>query len=56
MKALIFTHGTRGDVQPFVALAHALQQAGHETVLAVRPGRRRWRSLMALRSRRCRTR
>lgn len=31
---LILTHGTRGDVQPFAALAHALHQAGHEAVLA----------------------
>lgn len=34
MKALIMTLGTRGDVQPFVALARALDAAGHETVLA----------------------
>ncbi|MBE1878369.1 glycosyltransferase [Myceligenerans pegani] len=34
MKALIFTHGTRGDVQPYVALAHALRRAGHGAVLA----------------------
>lgn len=33
MKALIMTLGTRGDVQPFVALASALDAAGHETVL-----------------------
>lgn len=33
MKALILTHGTRGDVQPFAALALALRQAGHEAVL-----------------------
>ncbi|RBQ13914.1 glycosyltransferase [Spongiactinospora rosea] len=34
MKVLIYTHGTRGDVQPFAALALALQRAGHEAVLA----------------------
>lgn len=34
MKVLIFTHGTRGDVQPYAALARALDQAGHEAVLA----------------------
>ncbi|WP_062347809.1 glycosyltransferase [Herbidospora yilanensis] len=34
MKVLMLTHGTRGDVQPFAALAHALRQAGHEAVLA----------------------
>lgn len=33
MKALILTHGTRGDVQPYVALARALREAGHEAVL-----------------------
>lgn len=38
MKALIFAHGTRGDVQPYVALAHALQQSGHETTLAAPSG------------------
>lgn len=34
MRVLLLTHGTRGDVQPFVALAKALQQAGHEPTLA----------------------
>lgn len=34
MKVLILTHGTRGDVQPYAALALALQRAGHEPVLA----------------------
>lgn len=29
MDVLILTHGTRGDVQPFVALARALTTAGH---------------------------
>lgn len=33
MRALIFAHGTRGDVQPFIALAHALREVGHEAVL-----------------------
>lgn len=33
MKALIMTLGTRGDVQPFVALAQALDAAGHEAVM-----------------------
>ncbi|MFD2470648.1 glycosyltransferase [Amycolatopsis silviterrae] len=33
MKALLLTLGTRGDVQPFVALARALRQAGHDAVL-----------------------
>ncbi|MGI5291882.1 glycosyltransferase [Nonomuraea polychroma] len=33
MKVLILTHGTRGDVQPYAALALALKRAGHEPVL-----------------------
>ncbi len=37
MKVLILTMGTRGDVQPFVALARALDAAGHEAVVAA-PG------------------
>jgi sterol 3beta-glucosyltransferase len=34
MKVLILAHGTRGDVQPYAALAVALEQAGHRAVLA----------------------
>jgi sterol 3beta-glucosyltransferase len=34
MKVLMVTLGTRGDVQPFVALALELEKAGHEAVLA----------------------
>ncbi|TQN28724.1 sterol 3beta-glucosyltransferase [Haloactinospora alba] len=30
MRVLLLTHGTRGDVQPFVALAKGLLAAGHE--------------------------
>ncbi|GAA3738433.1 glycosyltransferase [Salinactinospora qingdaonensis] len=33
MRVLILTHGTRGDVQPFAALARALDTAGHSVVL-----------------------
>lgn len=33
MKVLIMTLGTRGDVQPFVALGRGLLAAGHEVVL-----------------------
>lgn len=33
MKALILTHGTRGDCQPFVDLANSLSNAGHKVVL-----------------------
>ena len=34
MKVLILTLGTRGDIQPFVALGVELIRAGHEAVLA----------------------
>lgn len=34
MKALLITHGSRGDVEPFVALAKALSEAGHDVTLA----------------------
>jgi sterol 3beta-glucosyltransferase len=34
MKVLLLTHGTRGDVEPFVALAEALRLAGHEPIVA----------------------
>ncbi len=34
MKVLVLAHGTRGDVQPYAALALALQQAGHQVTLA----------------------
>jgi sterol 3beta-glucosyltransferase len=34
MKVLILTLGTRGDVQPFVALARELRSRGHDAVLA----------------------
>ncbi|MEU0489230.1 glycosyltransferase [Nocardiopsis sp. NPDC006139] len=34
MHALLLTHGTRGDVQPFLALALALEAAGHTATVA----------------------
>ena len=34
MKALLIAHGTRGDVQPLLALAVALKKAGHKALLA----------------------
>ena len=33
MKITISTHGTRGDVQPYLALAVGLQRAGHQVTL-----------------------
>jgi len=37
MKIVIPTIGSRGDVQPFIALAQGLEKAGHEAVLASHP-------------------
>ncbi|WP_159942936.1 glycosyltransferase [Nocardiopsis sp. FR6] len=34
MHALLLTHGTRGDVQPFLALARGLEAAGHTSTVA----------------------
>jgi len=34
MRLLIVTHGSRGDVQPYVALGCALKAAGHEVTIA----------------------
>ncbi|MDG4820817.1 glycosyltransferase [Asanoa sp. WMMD1127] len=34
MKAFVLAFGTRGDVQPFVALGRALVDAGHEVLVA----------------------
>lgn len=37
MRLALLTHGTRGDVQPYVALATALQDAGFTVTLAAPP-------------------
>ena len=34
MKTCILTMGTRGDVQPYIALGLGLQGSGHEVTLA----------------------
>jgi len=34
MRAFVLTVGSRGDVQPFVALAAGLRASGHDAVLA----------------------
>lgn len=41
MKVLIMTLGTRGDIQPFLALARGLLAAGHGVVLAAPQPQRR---------------
>lgn len=38
MRVLLSTYGTRGDVQPFVALAKALKARGHEVALCTPTG------------------
>jgi sterol 3beta-glucosyltransferase len=42
MKIALTTHGTRGDVQPFVAVALALKDRGHDVTLAVPPNLQEW--------------
>ena len=37
MKILIPTIGSRGDIQPFIALAQGLSEAGHNPILATHP-------------------
>lgn len=37
MKIIIPTLGTRGDVQPYIALALGLQKAGHQVILSTHP-------------------
>lgn len=38
MRVLLSTYGTRGDVQPFVALAKVLKQRGHEVAVCTPSG------------------
>ena len=33
MKILIITYGTRGDVQPYIAIGQELQESGHQVTL-----------------------
>lgn len=42
MKIVLATCGSRGDVQPMLALALALQSAGHEVLLAGPPEKAAW--------------
>ena len=42
MKTALLTLGTRGDVQPFIALGKALKARGHEVVLGAPENFRSW--------------
>jgi UDP:flavonoid glycosyltransferase YjiC (YdhE family) len=42
MKIVLVTFGSRGDVQPMLALALALQREGHDVLLAGPPERAEW--------------
>jgi vancomycin aglycone glucosyltransferase len=42
MKVLLFSMGTRGDVQPLLALAAELRALGHDTPLCVNPFFKEW--------------
>ena len=42
MKIVIATCGTRGDIQPLMALARALNHRGHETLIAAPPEHQMW--------------
>lgn len=43
MKTIIFTMGTRGDVQPYIFLAQALKEQGHKVTIGTHPC---WRALV----------
>ena len=42
MRALLVVFGTRGDVQPTLALAHGLRAAGHDVEVAAPPANAAW--------------
>ncbi len=42
MKIVLATFGSRGDVQPMLALSLALQSAGHRVLLAAPPEKEEW--------------
>jgi sterol 3beta-glucosyltransferase len=42
MRILIFTLGSRGDFQPYLALAVGLQRAGHQVTLAAPASAAAW--------------
>ena len=42
MKIVLATFGSRGDVQPMIALTLAIQSAGHDVLLAGPPEKASW--------------
>jgi len=48
MRALIAAMGSRGDVQPALALARALRRNGHDVVVAASPDFAEWAAELAL--------
>lgn len=42
MKIVLATFGSRGDVQPMLALSLALRSAGHDVLLAAPPEKTEW--------------
>ena len=42
MKICVATYGSRGDVQPIIALCLALRSTGHRVLLAAPPENRKW--------------
>ena len=42
MKIVLATFGSRGDVQPMLALSLGLQRAGHDVLLAGPPEKAAW--------------
>ena len=46
MKIVLATFGSRGDVQPMLALSLALQSAGHRVLLAAPPEKGDWAQQM----------
>ena len=49
MKIVLVTFGSRGDVQPMIALTLALQSAGHDALLAGPPEKASWIRAMGCR-------
>jgi UDP:flavonoid glycosyltransferase YjiC (YdhE family) len=46
MRIVLATFGSRGDVQPMLALSLALKKAGHDVLLAAPPEKAGWAEQM----------